>query len=142
MTSTYRPDYGAVEKQAAEKKTTVRVISKKGGNALVEWGDPPQRAFLPLSELSLSADGRLADALNPDEGIVYGVPWAEIIGQLKATPEDLERRLRASGIWTVADLLAHPNELAGVILSAFAVDASTIMERAIAWQKHAPEQGE
>lgn len=123
-----------------DEPVTVRVVSRKGENALIEWGTPPRRAFMPLTELTLSADGKMATCRNPDEGMAYGAPWEEIIGRLEATPEDLARRLRGLGIWTVADLLARPNVLAGAIASTLDLDASKVMERAIAWSKQA--QGE
>lgn len=123
-------------------ETTVRVISRKGSNALIEWGDPLQRAFLPLSELTLNADGRTATCRHPEEGMAYGAPWADIIGRLEVSPEALERQLRASGFWTVADLLARPNELAGAIASVLGVDVNKLIRRAQEWNARAQGQGE
>lgn len=83
----------------------VKIIRESNGSALIEWVEESQvqRAWMPIA---LVHDG---ECLHPEYGIPYGDDFAEVqivcIG-----PEDIQKALRKHGIWTYAELSAHPTE--------------------------------
>ena len=82
----------------------VRIIREENGSALIEWvAEGVQRAWLPVA---LVHDG---ECLHPEYGIPYGDDFAEV-QPVTIGPEDIQRALRKHGIWTYAELSAHPSE--------------------------------
>jgi hypothetical protein len=87
----------------------VKVISKQGQSALVEWhdGEATRRAYLPIRLLQRDPDKRYRsnewEAQAPELGAPYGLPWAELL-RLTVTPEEIEKALWQRGIFTADDI--------------------------------------
>ena len=83
----------------------VKIIRESNGSALIEWIEESQvqRAWMPIA---LVMDG---ECLHPEYGIPYGDDFAEV-QPVTIGPEDIQRALRKHGIWTYAELSAHPTE--------------------------------
>jgi hypothetical protein len=104
-------------------KIDVRVISRAGQAALVEWLDKGEffRATIPQKEIS---DGKVyKDVLAA--GVPYGLDWSTVkIKSIK--PSELNRELKRLGVWTLRDVAANPtafhaavNRLAGLVRKDF-----------------------
>lgn len=107
----------------------VSVIRQKGQAVLVQWEDAGvlHRAQIPPHAL----DG---DEVNPTEllmGIPYGLPWAEIMGDLIISGEEIEYELRRHGIWTLEDLQSDPTSAAGALMAAHRQGVRTLIQRAM-----------
>ena len=105
----------------------VRVIRRKGHAALVEWEDEGyHRAHVPADMV----DG---DQCEPTEllmGIPYGLPWAEIVGDLVISGKEIEQALRRSGIWTLEDLRKDPTKAAAALMAVYRQGVQTLIQRA------------
>lgn len=107
----------------------VKVIQTEGESALVEWRDGDstlRRAYVPLTAVkNKTVHGNTLEA-----GIPYGIAWADVIGELKATPAEIARRLQEAGIWTAQDLFKNGNAALGAIQTAYGLDLATLMNAA------------
>lgn len=84
------------------KKINVRIITRRGATALVDWvdGDEPRRAYVPAE---LVQDGQVPED-ELEAGAQVGVRWEEFIKGPAATPEDYANALRRHGIYTLEDM--------------------------------------
>lgn len=115
---------------STNKLTQVKIIQRKNDLALVEWNGKygiPTRSWVANTELS-NDTGRSAEVEKPERGIPYGVEFWRI-AELKATPVDLDRELKARGIWTVADVRTRPNEVISALKAAYGVDLTSLLLR-------------
>lgn len=88
-----------------ELRVQVKVIKTKGESALIEWGDPTGRAFVPVSEIE---DGYVKGDILA-ECPPYGIEWEEYLirsSLSESTIETVAQALRTAGIWTFEDLQA------------------------------------
>ncbi len=118
----------------------VRVLQRKGHAALVEWQDEAgclRRATVPARVLQ----GDEAEAGDLEMGIVYGLPWEELLGAPRVTPERIAAELRRHGIWTRADLRARPNVALAALQSAYGLDLAALMRAAEAYEKENENHG-
>ena len=103
----------------------VEVIRKKGQVVLVQWEG--QRAYVPAEVV--------VDDQCPSEelqmGIPYGVPWAEVVGDLILTGEEIEYTLRGHGIWTLEDVRKEPMKAAAALLAVHKMGVSDLIRRAM-----------
>jgi hypothetical protein len=112
----------AEAKPKKRKLLKVTVLARQGQSVLVEWTDGgTRRGYVPADELE---DGKVAkDVL--EAALPYGVPWGAFVDFSRLTPEEFEAKLRAMGIWTIADLERQPRMVARV-LGDLAVTASEL----------------
>jgi len=108
----------------------VRVIQRKGPGTLVEWNDQDgyHRAVVP----SRAVDGDFCDPEELMMGIPYGEPWAQVVGDLVISAEDLENELRKHGIWTIEDAREKPNAAAAALLAVHKMGVDMLVGRAVA----------
>lgn len=135
--NTTSPQRAAANPVAAR---AVKIISRKQNLALVEWveGDHLYRSLMPEHTLTLSADDRTADCRNPEEGVPYGAPWANLLPAITVTGAQIEAGLHRAGVWTVNDLLAAPTLGLAVLQSVIGLDLSVLIDKARAWQAAQP----
>lgn len=110
----------------------VKVLGKEGVSALVEWeenGDL-QRVYIPVTAIK---SGNTVHKSTLEAGIPYGLDWVEAIGEMRATPAEIARRLHAAGIWTAQDLFKNGNAALGAVQAAYGLDLAALMTAA---QKH------
>lgn len=106
----------------------VKVLNREGASVLVEWNDGEiHRAYIPVT--ALKENGTVHKS-TLEAGIPYGLEWEDIIGELKATPVEVGRKLRAAGIWTANDLFKNGNAALGAIQAAYGLDLATLMAAA------------
>ena len=107
---------------------SVQIIGSENGLVLVQWTNSlnlPQRSW--ISRESLRQQGDKVVARNPEQGIPYGVEVWRLI-EMKATPQDFDRELKARGIWTITDLRARPQEVVGALVATYGVDLGTLYQ--------------
>lgn len=98
---------------APEAKTSVRIVARNGDLALVEWQVDRDlfRAFVPHVELAQSALDSSRHEISTtalEKADLYGEDWASHFDKVRrASPDDIARSLRASGIWTYEELMAR-----------------------------------
>jgi len=106
----------------------VTVIRRKQQTVLVEWQDEGRwRAYVP------------AEAVTDDEcpseelqmGIPYGVPWAEVVGDLVITGKQIEDTLKRHGIWTLEDAKKNPMKAATALQAVHKIGVSALIARAV-----------
>lgn len=103
----------------------VKVIRQKGQVVLVQWEG--QRAYVP-------AEVVIDDQCPSEElaiGIPYGVPWAEVVGDIVLTGEQIEDTLRKHNIWTLEDVRKEPMKAAAALLAVHKMGVSTLIARAV-----------
>jgi hypothetical protein len=93
-------------------KQRVKLLTARGGTALVEWikGNEIYRAYVPVKKL---VDGEVEE-----KELKKATPYGE---NLKADvdtldPAELEKELNRHGIWTVADVEKNLSMVQGVIM--------------------------
>lgn len=104
----------------------VRIVHRKGPDALIEWldGDEVRRATVPAAEIS-------SESTHPDpgSGAPYGLDWESLV-VFEATPARLARELRRRGIWTLDDLRARPNDAIGALQTVYGLDFTALVRAA------------
>lgn len=115
-----------------EKKAVIRpvllpvtVLKSTGEAAFVEWTYKAglHRATIPAKAVQ---DGK-ADLAMLEAGIVYGVAW-ENVDFNQPSSVHLANALRQAGIWTKADLFAHPQTAVGVLQAIYQVDLGELVK--------------
>lgn len=107
----------------------VTVIRRKGQAILVQWEDDGlHRAQIPPHAL---LDGDEVDPVELLMGIPYGLPWAEIMGDLVISGEEIEDTLRRHGIWSLEDLRTDPTSAAGALMAAHRQGVQVLIRRAM-----------
>lgn len=109
----------------------VRVINRKGHRAVVVYHDQGLQAVIVPAE---AVKGNKCDDEALMAGIPYGLPWAEIIGEMRALPEEIEQALYRRGIWTREDLRADPMRAAAALMAAYGLDVQELNRRAIEYE--------
>ena len=99
------------------KEVEAKVIARQNGLMLIEWqsGNEPNRAWV-TPDMIVSESGRSATVRHPEGGIPYGADWASLV-TTQVDADEIARRLRQAGLWTVEDLQARTNAARGVILA-------------------------
>ena len=99
------------------KEVEAKVIARQNGMMLIEWqsGNEPSRAWV-TPDMIVAESGRSATVRHPEGGIPYGVDWAALVST-QVDANEIARRLRQAGVWTVEDLQARTNAARGVILA-------------------------
>ena len=107
--------------------TTIKIISKRGASALVEYDDKGQlkRATIPQADI---VDNEVS-SYKLKMGIPHGLDWAKLI-TLQATPELLEQNLRRAGIWTADDALNNAPKVLGAIQATYQLDLGKLLQAA------------
>lgn len=97
------------------KEVEAKVIARQNGLTLVEWqsGNEPNRAWV-TPDMIVSESGRSATIRHPEGGIPYGVDWAALVNT-QVDADEIARRLKQAGLWTVEDLQRKTNAARGVI---------------------------
>lgn len=113
----------------------VKIVRRSGNAALVEWlkGDSLKRVTIPLSKIAVSdPKGKMGSTEKSilEIGIPYGVPWEEVIGEIKVTPEIIADSLRKHGIWTYEDAQANRQTIVGALQAAYGLDMATLIRGA------------
>ena len=99
------------------KEVEAKVIARQNGLMLIEWqsGNEPSRAWV-TPDMIVSESGRSATVRHPEGGIPYGVDWAALVNT-QVDADEIARRMRQAGLWTVEDLQQRSNAARGVILA-------------------------
>lgn len=108
--------------------TSVQIIRRTTDRVLVEWqGEDgiPHRSWVKARELR-DESGRSARVSDPNRGIPYGVEFRRIV-EMRASSADLERELKARGIWTGDDARARPNEVLSALIATYGVDLAAVL---------------
>jgi hypothetical protein len=115
------------------QRVRVRVVRRSGSAALVEWLDNEslRRATVPLSQIEFD-DPKMGtvDEEILEMGIPYGLPWEEIIGEIKITPSIIANTLRQHGIWTLEDIEGNSSKIVGALQAAYGLDMATLIRGA------------
>ena len=108
----------------------VTLITRQGQAAVVQWveGADARRAIVPLESLRELPLGGEWDCDDPEAGIPYGAPWAQLIEP--TAPDRLEAELHRVGIWTARDALEHVPAVEGALRAALGADLQTILATA------------
>ena len=115
--------------------TKVLIIRRKNGLTLVEWreGGTLKRAWVTPQMIESESD-HYCWVHNPGVGIPFGVDWERLIS-FTASPIDLDRELKRTGIWTAEDLRLNPNAALGAIKSALGLDLAALQNAAREYEK-------
>jgi hypothetical protein len=115
------------QKSKSIKLKNVKVIKADSETATVEYVQKGRvvRKIIPSDKLK----GKKVDESILELGVDYGIPWADIL-EMKATPQQMEDKLHAIGVWTSEDVIAHSREIMGAIQSVYGVELSTIFRTA------------
>lgn len=108
----------------------VRVVQATGPTALVEWDTKhgPRRGYLPVA--AIAPEDMAVSEIDLEAAAPYGCPWEEYIDLTGLTKQAIANQLRASGIWTAADLEAKPLAFATAVLRALPGSASDLVRGA------------
>lgn len=119
------------------REVQAKVITRQQGLILVEWVDGvhPSRAWV-TPDMVIEDAGRQLTIRHPEGGIPYGVDWSVLISGYISTDE-IETRLKQSGLWTVEDLQAQPNVALGVIRAVASDVLQELLTNGRALQKEA-----
>ena len=115
---------------------SVQIIRRTANRVLVEWQGEngiPQRSWVDSREL-VQESGRSAQVREPNRGIPYGVEFRRIV-EMRASSADLERELKARGIWTGDDVRARPNDVVSALMAAYGVDVATVLRAVDQFEK-------
>lgn len=114
----------------------VKIIARKNQSVLIQWIDKETNS---LKRTSVPVDS-LAEIKSPGEetycdvaemGPSWGMPWAVVLKDVQFNPEEMERQLHKSNIWTVEDLFGNPEEVLAAAQSALGSIAQDIRARAL-----------
>lgn len=121
-------------------KTKVREISHKGSISVVEWVDEADnlhRVRLPSSEIIKEAGELYVE--NPEEGVVYGVNWEDLI-RTQVGPKEIANLLRKRGIWTYEDYLTNTPAVTSVFNEACSLNRQQFREAVLARMQGVKEE--
>lgn len=107
--------------------TKVKILGRKGSRYTVEYGEglSKKRVYLPVQTVR-EIDGEYYSAIEPNLGIPYGLPWADIARELKFSPERLEEELHKEGIWEYSDLVANPQGVSSALRATLGYGSMTL----------------
>lgn len=97
--------------------TRVKVIQSQQDWLLVEWqnGDnQPMRAWVTPGMVAEESGNSEAIVNHPEGGVLFGERWSELI-TASVSADEIERRLKNAGIWTVEDLQKRHKAALGII---------------------------
>ncbi len=103
----------------------IRDILKKGDAKIVQVTKPDgedETLVVPNKATPTTEE-------DVDLGIPYGLPWAKIIGQIKASPKDIEEKLHKHGIFTAEQLRARPQVAMNAIRDALGLDLTNLLDK-------------
>ncbi len=112
------------EKPKRVKMQEVITIKADTKTALVEYVQKGRvfRKFIPTDKLK----GNKVSVDELELGVNYGVPWASEL-KMDATPQQLEDKLHALGLWTSEDVLNTPgSKVMSALQAVYGVGLSTI----------------
>lgn len=118
------------------KPTKTTVISRKNGLTLVEWivEGAPNRAWVTPDMID-SDQGRTATVLSPEEGIPYGVDFAELVST-DVTPRMIDVELKRAGIWTFDDVRQRPDRARLAVASAYGFNLAELLKAAQRYERN------
>lgn len=122
--------------RSQDKLTSVQIIQVQNDLALIQWEDSHKilrRNWVKQNDLR-HVQGRLAEVANPSEGIPYGVEFWRLV-QMRATPQDFDRKLKEFGIWTIADARSRPNEVVSALQATYGTDLGTFFQALEVYEK-------
>jgi len=106
-----------------------RVISHKGPSAMIECVlDGLTKRFV-LGQEKVH-DGQV-DISDLEQAAPYGLPIAELLGNIQFTPLKLEQACRERGLWTAEDFVQNPSLVQGALQDALRLDGGTILNLAL-----------
>jgi hypothetical protein len=108
------------------KRIPAKVVGAAGTTYLVEWSvkDDLKRAYIP-GEL-WNEEGVEPDVLAA--GAPYGLEWETII-KINASPEQVARALRNSGVWTAEDFRRRIEEVEGLFKGIVQLDVFSVLSK-------------
>ena len=121
--------YNSLDKDVYHEKVAVRVVSRKGPSAMIECSlDGLTKRFV-LGQ-NLVHDGQV-DISDLEQAAPYGLPIAELVGNVQFTPLKLEQACRERGLWTAEDFAKNPSLVQGALQDALRLDVGTILNLAL-----------
>ena len=115
-------------------ETPITVLQTTKVACLVQWFEDGRERRCTLPATVLAGDTLPASVLA--QGAPYGVPWAEVL-TINVTAERLEAALHGAGLWTPADVQAHPDRALGALQAAYGIDLGALLEAAARYPKEA-----
>ena len=117
-----------------EEKIEVKIVRRSGDATLVAWIDDGKyrRVTIPRYQIEFDASYKtgITDKQTLELGIPYGLPWEEIIGEIRITPGMIANTLRQHGIWTSKDLNKNTDAVVGALQAAYGLDLATLLRGA------------
>ncbi|MFG0252982.1 MAG: hypothetical protein ACF8NJ_08930 [Phycisphaerales bacterium JB038] len=111
-------------------------MQRKNGLSLVEWtvDGVPNRAWA-TPDMIETENGNTVTVLSPEEGIPYGVDFAEIVST-DVTPQMIDTELKRAGIWTYNDVVRQPERARQAIASAYGVNLAELLKAARRYERN------
>ena len=122
----------------------IRILGYKNQSVLVEYILPgsqeTHRVHIPTSEIQKDEAGHFADYQVLEMGVMYGEPWADLIGDdVRLDAARLEQNLHQRDIWTLDDLRKNPQGAVAAIQAAYVFDLQTL--QSLAYSRKAALEG-
>lgn len=113
-------------------KFTILRTEKQAALVQIVRDGKEERATLPLE---LLAEGHNSELTGDqfDMGIPYGLPFAEILGNVEITGADLQAALHNAGVWTLQDLESMMRPALGALTKVCYPILLTLHEKAKAY---------
>ena len=122
-------EFSSLNDDGPPTKISVRVISRKGPSAMIECTVDGLTKRFVLAQ-NLVHDGQV-DISDFEQAAPYGLPIAELLGNVQFTPLKLEQACRERGLWTAEDFVQNPSLVQGALQDALRLDVGTILNLAL-----------
>ena len=122
-------EFSSLNDDGPPTKISVRVISRKGPSAMIEYSLDGLTQRFVLAQ-NLVHDGQV-DISDLEQAAPYGLPIAELVGNVQFTPLKLEQACRERGLWTAEDFVQNPSLVQGALQDALRLDVGTILNLAL-----------
>lgn len=109
-------------------KISVEILQVRGNVVLLAWNDAAgiHRAYVPSSQLEAAGEGHQVELSELQAGVPYGECWEALpLGSVGA--DRVAQAIRAHGIWTKQEALAHLPQLRAAIQNAYAQDLQVLL---------------
>jgi hypothetical protein len=115
-------------------KFKFRILKTEGKAALVQIvrDGKEKRATLPIDLLAEGSNSEITGE-QFDMGIPYGLPFAEILGEVSISPVDLENALHNANVWTLNDLESNLRPALGALTKVCYPVLLTLLQKAKAY---------
>jgi len=119
---------------APVKRTTVRVIRHTGSVILVSYVEDGAEKRRTVPAPTLDPDGTISEK-DLAAGIPYGIPWGKLNLKFTVTLVGLEKSLHNAGVWTLEDLMKHPQAVLGALQDTYRLDYAALLSAASDYQR-------